>query len=170
MMDILHFRKQLVGPPPVAPVAGIVVRTMVLPEDVAAWLALRKWAMARQTPVVRPWSPDDFQAEMALKPWWRPERSWLAIAGDVAGHKPTASLVGSVTLAERKEAPVVHWLLVDPAWRRRGVGRLLMSHLERAAWDAGRREVQLETHSGWAEAVRFYQSIGYEPVRDPSPR
>ena len=48
--------------------------------------------------------------------------------------------------------------------------RLLMSHLERAAWDAGWREVQLETHAGWSAAVAFYQSIGYAPVRDRSPR
>jgi hypothetical protein len=41
--------------------------------------------------------------------------------------------------------------------------------LERAAWDAGWREVQLETHAGWSEAVAFYHSIGYAPVRDRSP-
>ena len=58
---------------------------------------------------------------------------------------------------------MVHWLLVDPRWRRRGIGRLLMSHLELAAWDDGWREMQLETHAGWAAAVAFYQSMGYEP-------
>lgn len=66
--------------------------------------------------------------------------------------------------------PVVHWLLVDPNYRRRGIGRLLMNCLERAAWDAGHRELQLETHAGWSAAVAFYQSIGYAPARDPSPR
>jgi GNAT superfamily N-acetyltransferase len=66
--------------------------------------------------------------------------------------------------------PVVHWLLVDPAWRRRGVGRLLMLHLELAAWHDGYREIELETHAGWGAAVAFYQSMGYAPVRDRSPR
>jgi len=95
---------------------------------------------------------------------------WLAVDERIG----IAAVVGAVTLAIREGAarsvPVVHWLLVDPAWRRRGIGRLLMSHLERAAWDAGWREIELETHAGWIEAVAFYQSIGYAPVRERSPR
>ena len=57
--------------------------------------------------------------------------------------------------------PAVHWLVVLPAARRQGVGRLLMSHLERAAWDAGHREVLLETHAQWQAAVQFYEALGY---------
>jgi len=144
------------------------VRHIVVPDDVGRWLSLRDRAMAGQTPAVRPWSPDDFLVEMLQKPWWQSERTWVAVS------QPTPQQpVGAVTLAVRQgsagEVPVVHWLLVDPAWRRRGIGRLLMSYLERAAWDAGWREVALETHSGWAAAVALYQSIGYAPPRDPSP-
>src|SRR5262249_39191762 len=112
-------------------------------------------------------------SEMQSKPWWRDDRTWVAIAGDPPS--PDAErIVGAVTLALRQGAsatvPVVHWLLVDPAWRRRGVGRLLMSQLERAARDDGWREIELETHAGWEAAVAFYQSIGYAPVRERSPR
>lgn len=85
-----------------------------------------------------------------------------------------ATSVGTVTLAMRRgnrtSMPVIHWLLVDPAWRCLGIGRVLVSHLEKAVWDDGWREVQLETHIGWTEAVAFYQSIGYAPVRDCLPR
>jgi GNAT superfamily N-acetyltransferase len=55
----------------------------------------------------------------------------------------------------------VHWLAVLPGWRRRGVGRYLMSVLEARAWELGYREVWLETHAAWAEAVRLYQALGY---------
>jgi GNAT superfamily N-acetyltransferase len=105
---------------------------------------------------------------MLTKPWWRTDCTWLAV--DVE----TAAPVGAVTLALREgrvaTIPVLHWLLVDPVWRRRGIGRLLVSHLERAAWNDGWREIELETHAGWTSAVAFYQSIGYAPVRDRSPR
>jgi GNAT superfamily N-acetyltransferase len=106
---------------------------------------------------------------MLAKPWWRNDWTWLAI-----GPQPGESLIGAVTLCLRTGAdttvPIVHWMLVDPAWRRRGVGRMLVSRLESAAWEAGYREVQLETHANWKVAAAFYQSMGYAPVRERSPR
>ena len=166
MKPVVHFRKQLDRPPVVPDVAGIDVRHMRVPDDVEAWLALRQRAIAGLVPAPRPWLHADYQTEMFDKPWWRAEHSWLAQAAAGAGASPT---VGAVTLAVRQGATsrvaIVHWLLVDPAWRRRGIARALMSHLERAAWDAGWREVQLETHSGWAAAVAFYHSIGYARAR-----
>jgi GNAT superfamily N-acetyltransferase len=166
---VIHLRKQLADPPAAIDVPGIKVRHLVEPEDEAAWLALRERAVAGLSPAPRPWLHADYRAEMFDKPWWHAEWNWLAHA-DEAPSQP----IGAVTLAMRDgetgRVPVVHWLLVDPAWQRRGVGRLLMSQLERAAWEAGFREVQLETHSGWMAAVAFYQSIGYAPVRELSPR
>ena len=76
--------------------------------------------------------------------------------------------IGTVTLAERGSGaaakPVVHWLAVLPRWRRRGVGRLLMSVLHRTVWDAGQREILLETHADWTAAAKFYESLGYRPA------
>lgn len=165
-MSVLHFRKELTAPPVTAVVPGFHVRQLQVPDDIPAWLQLRDRAMAGEWPAARPWSATDFQAEIGSKSWWRPDRSWVAIPDD-ALPKPV-SFCGAVTLALREGAtqtvPVVHWLLVDPAFRRRGVARMLMSHLERTAWDDGWREVQLETHAGWSAAVAFYQSIGYAPL------
>jgi GNAT superfamily N-acetyltransferase len=169
--SVLHFRKQLTAPPVAADAPGFHVRQLSVPDHVPAWLALRERAMANQMPAVRHWSAADFDREMAAKPWWRSDRSWVAIHG--AASDEASAMVGAVTLALRESAatsvPVVHWLLVDPAYRRRGIARSLVSQLERTAWDAGWREVQLETHAGWSAAVAFYQSIGYAP-RDRSPR
>lgn len=151
--------------------AGIDLRHIVVPDDVPAWLTLRDRATKNLSPPVRRWTPDDFMVEMTGKPWWRDDRTWLAIAGELRSPQSAAQvarkpLVGAVTLAERTgragSVAVVHWLLVDPAWRRRGIGRLLMSHLERAAWADGRREVHVETHAGWTEAVAFYRAMGYD--------
>jgi GNAT superfamily N-acetyltransferase len=139
------------------------MRTIELPGDVAAWLMLRGRAVAWLAPAVRAWTAEDFAVEMSGKPWWRADWTWLVVPVEAPQQ-----VVGSVTLAVREgevgKVAVVHWLLVDPRWRRRGIGQLLMSHLERAAWDAGWREIQLETHAGWTEAVAFYQSMGFEPV------
>jgi GNAT superfamily N-acetyltransferase len=197
MAAVLHFRRQLLRPPDAAELPGIYVRNFSMTGDVPEWLALRDRAMVDQVPRVRKWSDIDFHSEMTSKSWWSMEHTWVAIAGGLrspevvdSGSGPAISpatrrspaigpsereyVVGAVTLAMREGAagtvPVVHWLLVDPAWRRRGVGRLLVSHLERAVWNDGRREIELETHAGWTAAVAFYHSIGYAPVRDRSPR
>lgn len=165
MSSILHLRKRLDQTPTIVSVPGVAVRNFVVPEDVANWLALRERAIAGLAPEPRPWMHDDYQAEMYDKPWWHAERNWVAVSHDLPNE-----LVGAVTLALRKETAVVHWLLVDPACRRRGIGQLLMAHLEQAAWEAGWREVELETHAGWKATVAFYQSIGYAPDRDPASR
>jgi GNAT superfamily N-acetyltransferase len=164
---VIHLSKVLVGFPCVVEVRGVNIRQMAVPDDVPHWLALREQAVADLMPAPRPWLHADYAAEIFDKPWWHAKWNWVATndAGEV---------VGAVTLAIREgeagRAAVVHWLLVDPAWRRRGIGRVLMSHLEQAAWEAGYREVQLETHADWASAVAFYQSMGYAPVRAASPR
>jgi GNAT superfamily N-acetyltransferase len=76
-----------------------------------------------------------------------------------------------VTLALRgagpQAQPVVHWLAVHPAWRRRGVGRLLMAALEACAWDAGGRTLALETHEDWRAAIEFYGALGYTSGQPP---
>jgi GNAT superfamily N-acetyltransferase len=172
LFPILHFRKQLVAPPVATIAAGIHVRHLTVPNDTPAWLALRERAMAGQVPDVRNWTRADFRREFVEKDWWNELHAWAAVDGDAGDN--SQAVIGSVILGLREGAggavPVVHWLLVDPAFRRRGVGRVLMSHLEQAAWDAGWREVQLETHAGWKDAVAFYQSMGYAPLRERSPR
>jgi GNAT superfamily N-acetyltransferase len=130
--------------------------------DIAPWLDLRHRAFARERVGVREWTAADFRAEFTSRWWWRPDWMWLAEVdqnlsnaansppAEAAGQK---TLIGSVILAMRgepaKARPVVHWLVVHPRWRRGGIARALMSHLEAAAWDAGHREIFLETHSAW---------------------
>ena len=163
MASVLHLHRALVERPPDLRLPGVRVRTFAGPADVDVWLELRHKAFAREKIGVRAWDAADFQAEFLAKPWWNPERLWFALA------EPTllksAQAVGTVTLAERagssETVAVVHWLAVLPSWRRRGIGRLLLNTLHQAAWDAGYREVHLETHAGWTSAVKLYQAEGY---------
>ena len=100
------------------------------------------------------------------KNWGRTDRTWLAETA--SENEAPARLVGAVTLAMRgtgeAAVPVVHWLIVLPGWRRRGVGRMLMAALEVECWDHGFRQVRLETHARWRRAVRFYERLGYRPL------
>jgi GNAT superfamily N-acetyltransferase len=182
MATVLQLRRELKNRPEIPSIAGLDVRTYQ-ETDILAWLELRHQAFARQRIGVRQWTESDFHSEFTSRWWWRPEHMWLAESsepspfgrgrvsagdspwrGEGAGDQP---LIGAVTLAMRGEPdqpeprPVVHWLIVHPRWRRRGIGRLLMAHLEAAAWDVGYRDVWLETHAAWEAAAKFYESLGY---------
>lgn len=163
MTTVLQMMKRLEAAPHHMSVDAVAVRAF-RHEDVGAWLALRDRAFARERVGVRAWSESDFRSEFLDRWWWRPEWMWLAEHGD-----GRTSLVGSVCLAMRGNPaaakPVVHWLMVGPPWRRQGLGRLLLSHLEQAAWEAGYREIWLETHAGWEAAMKFYEALGYRAAR-----
>ncbi len=164
MSTILQLRHALIVRPVPTAVAGIALRTFRGQQDVDPWLELRHRAFAREAVSVRRWSAADFESEFLLKRWWQPDRLWFAET--VAGLVRSPQIVGTVALAMRDAGespkPVVHWLAVLPNWRRRGVGRLLLSALEAACWDDGFREVYLETHARWTAAGRFYKALGYE--------
>ena len=161
MLPIRHLSRHLSEPPVVPVITGVAVRNYAGTADIAAWLDLRHRGFAAERIPIRPWDAGDFQREMIAKPWWKPENLWLA-EDPAAG---ASRLVGAVTLAmrgsESEGVPVVHWLMVAPEWRRRGMGRLLMTALEMACWEQGLRQVSLETHIAWTAANRFYETLGY---------
>ena len=50
MTPIIHFRKELAEPPVAREAPGVVVRSISVPDDVAAWLQLRERATAGLSP------------------------------------------------------------------------------------------------------------------------
>ncbi len=56
----------------------------------------------------------------------------------------------------------VRMLGVDPASRRRGIGRALMAATIEEARRAGKRRLTLETSEAMAAAQRLYESMGFE--------
>jgi ribosomal protein S18 acetylase RimI-like enzyme len=78
------------------------------------------------------------------------------LAGEVAG---TAQLDLNSAPSKRHHAEVSK-VLVDPGFRRAGVGRALMREIERRAGEEGRWLLTLDTAGDAAEAL--YRSLGYE--------
>ncbi|MET0282946.1 MAG: GNAT family N-acetyltransferase [Polyangiales bacterium] len=64
-----------------------------------------------------------------------------------------------------RERLLLDTIAVDPAARRRGVGRALMHATERHARELGLRSVQLDVRAFNSEAIRFYEALGYLPVQ-----
>jgi GNAT superfamily N-acetyltransferase len=63
-----------------------------------------------------------------------------------------------------------HWgvldsLAVDPAWRRRGIGRLLAQSVEAWAFERGAAWVEVSVYDFNDSARKFYESLKYLPLR-----
>ena len=87
----------------------------------------------------------------------RQSQTWVAEeAGQVAGF----------LIAQREPRKILHLVTIDvlKAWRRRGVGSLLMEAAEQWACDNRLRMIGLETAQDNLVAQRFYQTRGYRKV------
>lgn len=57
---------------------------------------------------------------------------------------------------------VIEDVAVDPAWRRHGVGRLMMAHALRMAAEKGCYKAVLSSNLERRQAHAFYESLGFE--------
>jgi ribosomal-protein-alanine N-acetyltransferase len=123
---------------------GVVIRPLTI-DDLGAVVALE----AANAPA--PWSEGVFRNELAAE-----NRIYLA-----ADEDGVVGFAGAMVVAD--EAHVTN-LLVDPGWRRQGIGLDLMKSLIEAAVDAGARHLTLEVRSRNDAARALYARLGLAPV------
>jgi ribosomal protein S18 acetylase RimI-like enzyme len=95
-----------------------------------------------------------YSIEEVFAPWASWERGWVADADGIRGFATVAH--------EPWHQRLVLWFLyVEPAWRRRGVGRALLEQVEAYGREVGATHVWLETSNVNVPGVRAYQRLGY---------
>lgn len=137
-----------------AAVDGVVIGACADPASMrgpitALVAACRDLALATAGPAVR---PDGLLGELASRPG-RAVETWVATAEAGGG------CVGLVTLVTTEAAVSVGWLLVSPAWRRRGIGRALVATAANAAATRGHGPLTADTRVDWHEATAFWQAM-----------
>ncbi|MFZ0959668.1 MAG: N-acetyltransferase [Terriglobia bacterium] len=124
---------------------------------------------------LRPFRPDDLRIlyqidQTCFAPGISYTREELAA---FIGHRHAQTWVaeeaGEITgflIAQREPRKILHIVTIDvlEAWRRRGVGSLLMQAAEQWAQDHGLRMIGLETAQDNLAAQRFYAARGYRKV------
>lgn len=167
---ILHLTREIRDAPQVVFCERFAIRCLALPDDGAAWLALREVAFRGTQPRPGPWSAEDARRELAPAESSGFTRTWVLEPSGMEEmaertHRCGKNLAGSVTLKIRgsgqQRSARVHWLLVHPRFQRRGLATRLMATLENACVQAGIRQISLETHRNWTAAVAFYRRLGY---------
>lgn len=101
-------------------------------------------------------------AEFASRPG-RMVEAWIATRPESGAGRPRIAGVVSLVTCLRPTGPrhSIGWLLVHPADRRQGVGRMLVAHACRRALEAGAQTVWAESRGDWAEAITFWHAVGF---------
>lgn len=121
---------------------------------------------------IRPFQPADEDQVVALwercnltRPWNDPRkdiRRKLAVRPDLfLVGELDGVIVGTVMTGYDGHRGWVNYLGVDPASRRRGLGRALMIEAERLLREAGCPKINLQVRASNAEAIEFYRRIGF---------
>ena len=96
---------------------------------------------------------------------WTPARVQKAIrdsSTNVAVVRERGEVLGFGIMRYGEQKAHLTLLAVEPAERKRGIGAVLLSWLEKSAVIAGLERVQLEARADNPAAIAFYQEQGYE--------
>lgn len=125
--------------------------------------AARLVAEVQQEYVVRYGSPDESPVETAeFDPpggaFFVGSLDGVGVATGAWRRRPDLHLLGSDAVVEIKR------MFVVAGYRRQGISRLMLAHLEETARAAGAEVMALETGLRQPEAIALYESVGYQAV------
>ncbi len=108
-------------------------------------------ALWTTTGLVRPWN--DPRADIRRKLRVQPELFLVAAEG--------TQLLGTIMGGYDGHRGSVYYLAVDPARRREGIGRALLTEIERLLTDLGCPKLSLLVRSDNLGVLGFYRGLGY---------
>jgi [ribosomal protein S18]-alanine N-acetyltransferase len=122
---------------------------------------------ARASDAARLAAMSQAHVEAGLKPAWGAARiRWHVRDPDsvVLSSRLQLTVAGFAIMRYGDDVAHLNLLAVDPAHRRRGVGRALVQWLEETALTAGTFIIGLELREGNEAARAFYRSLGYREL------
>ncbi len=101
--------------------------------------------------LVRPWNDPhkDIRRKLRVNPEW-------FLVGEIDGR-----VVAGVMAGYEGHRGWINYLAVDPAFRRRGLGRALMAEAERLLRAAGCPKISLQVRTSNAAVAAFYRDLGF---------
>ena len=117
------------------------------PDEIPAAIAIWK-----EAGLLRPWNDPHADAALALR----------HVGSTILGARREAKLVATVMVGHDGHRGWVYYLAVDPAFRRQGVGTMLMRSAEQWCRENNVPKLQLMVRSENVEVAGFYAALGYD--------
>jgi len=108
-------------------------------------------ALWQRCELTRPWN--DPRKDIERKLTVQPE---LFVVGERQGQIVATAMAGF-----DGHRGWINYLAVSPEVQKKGLGRQLMTHVEQALTAMGCPKLNLQVRAGNAQALAFYQAIGY---------
>ena len=86
----------------------------------------------------------------------------LKIAKDVLVYTEMKDLAGFVTLGEKNNQADIGIISVDSTFRKKGIGKILMTSAEKKFSNLGYDSIQVVTQGDNIPACKLYESCGYQ--------
>jgi ribosomal protein S18 acetylase RimI-like enzyme len=125
----------------------VLVISDLSPDEIPAAIAIWK-----EAGLLRPWNDPHADAALALR----------HAGSTILGARREAKLVATVMVGHDGHRGWVYYLAVDPAFRRQGVGTMLMRSAEQWCRERGVPKLQLMVRSENVELACFYTALGYD--------
>ncbi|MCC6301144.1 MAG: GNAT family N-acetyltransferase [Anaerolineales bacterium] len=104
-------------------------------------------------------------------PFDRAPAGTIQMAAKLLGYRDTGRLLLTVARSRigvysqrRTDTALLHSIVVNAERRKQGLGRLILSALERAVAEQGYRWVELQVLAGNESARRLYSQCGYQEI------
>ena len=109
-----------------------------------------------------PWQPQSADRDVMDV-----ESAYLEVGGEFWVVEKDSAIVGTAAyqpIARGQNAVEIRKMYLLPKVRGKGLGRYLLTHLERAVTIKNYQEIWIETASVLIEAVKLYERNGYQPA------
>jgi ribosomal protein S18 acetylase RimI-like enzyme len=137
---------------------GFTIRPLAGENEVAAYVRLHRAVFGSEN-LTAAW-----RARTLRHPEYDPDLDLVAVAPD--GRLVAFCVCWISGLPDAETVGQIEPLGVDPAFRRLGIGRAILSEGSRQLHRRGAASVIVETDKGRSAAVALYEAVGFHPLRD----